>query len=119
MKIKYGDACFYGDNSVMLFYPGDSFSGQRELELETRLRYKSEHDPERPPKWQPGNKYIVLGMIVGMIAGGAAGVVGGSYYLGFVSVFPGFIGGIIAGGIAGAIIGDLIRKRRLKIKNSP
>ncbi|MDP3880226.1 MAG: hypothetical protein Q8Q07_08005 [Dehalococcoidales bacterium] len=100
----------------MLFFPGDPFSRQREVELETRLRYGSGNDPERPPGWQPGNKYPVLGMFVGMIAGGAAGITAGIHYFGSGGILIGFVGGSITGGIIGTIIGDLIRKRRLKTK---
>jgi uncharacterized membrane protein len=73
---------------------------------------ESQHDPEKPPKWTPGDSYIVLGAIVGLIAGGVMGAIGGNHYFGLAGAFIGFIVGIITGGFIGASVGSLIRKKR-------
>ena len=73
---------------------------------------ESQHDPEKPPKWTPGDSYIVLGAIVGLIAGGVLGAIGGNHYFGLAGAFIGFIVGIITGGFIGASVGSLIRKKR-------
>ena len=77
MNIEYYGNSFIKGNSPTLFQLGDPFSRQREYELESRLKYSSEHDPDRPPRWAPGDKYTVTGMIVGLIVGGVLGAIGG------------------------------------------
>jgi hypothetical protein len=97
--------------SSLAFILGDP--GERDRILyETERRYRSEHEPEKPPKWTPGDSRIALGAIIGLIAGGVLGAIAGNHYFGLAGVFTGFIVGIIAGGIIGASIGSLIRKKR-------
>ena len=116
MSIKFGDnSSFKGNSTTSFIYGGDSFTKQKEFEHELRRIYPSENDPERPPKWEPGDKYTVCGTIVGLIVGGVSGAIGSRLFFGF-GLF-GLLGGIFPGGIIGAIIGDFIRKRRLKSKN--
>jgi len=106
MNIKYNDNSFCGDNSLTLFYfPPWYDEKTRELERQ----YRSEHDPERSPRPERGDVYIVIGAIVGLIVGGVLGTFGGLF---------GIAGGAIAGAIIGATIGDLIRKRREKTKTN-
>ncbi len=104
MNIKHYGNSFIKGNSPTFFELSDPFSRQREYELERRLR--SEYDPDTPPRWQPGDKYTVTGMIIGLIVGGLLGAIGGGYHLVFI-----IAGGSIAGGIIGAIAGGLIGKR--------
>jgi outer membrane lipoprotein SlyB len=115
MSMKY-DYSFFKGNSPAFFWGSDPRWQQREYELERRLRYRSEHDPERPPKWKSGDKYPVFGMIVGLVVGGVLGAIGGRYF-GFIGLVLGLAGGIMAGAIIGAIIGGFIRKRREKTEN--
>ena len=102
-----------GNLLSLLFHPDQFDPRDRELELQ----YRSEHDPERPPKWKPGDKYTVIGVLVGVILGGALVAIGDRYF-GFTNFFFGIAGGTIIGGIIGATVGDLIRKHRQKTKKS-
>ncbi len=104
MDIEYRGSRCYKINYTAFYYGPDPFdSRQRELELQ----YRSDNDPEGPPKPERGDIYIVIGTIVGLIVGGALGTFGGP---------GGIVGGAIAGGIIGAIVGGVIKKRRVKTK---
>lgn len=104
---------FHWDN-VLFIGNIDPVTQQRLLELETKSRYGKKNDPERPPKPEHGDKYIVIGAIVGLIIGGILGAVIGNYYFGFLGGAIGGVAGIIAGGIVGAEVGSVVKKRRGK-----
>lgn len=109
MNIEYSnDNSQNMGNSISYFYNPqelDDLWVRKDLESQ----YRSEHDPEKPPKWKPGDIYIVIGTVVGLIVGGI---------LGFFGVLFGIVGDTIAGGIIGATIGALIKKRRQKTKTN-
>jgi hypothetical protein len=109
MNIGYGNGNIYcGANLLMLIW-GDPGAFRRTIEAEQRLRDRNERDPEQAPKPERGDIYIVIGTIVGLIVGGALGIFGGP-----LGIFGGFIGG----GIIGAVVGGLIKKRKIKTKNT-
>ncbi len=109
MNSTHDASSSYRENSLTFFW-GDP--AERERVYETERRYRSEHDPEKPPKWSPGDTHIVIGTIAGLIAGGVLGAIGGNHYFSLGGAFLGLIVGIIAGGIIGASIGSFIRKKR-------
>ena len=83
---------------------------RRRIELELRNEYGGKNDPERPPGKEPGDGFILLGLIIGVIVGGILGGAVG-FYLDFLSDVLGLIGGIIIGGIVGTLMGDKMKKR--------
>ena len=105
MNIKYSNdnSQNMGNFISYLYNPKDldDLWVQKELEFQ----YRGKHDPERPPKWKPGDIYIVIGTIVGLIVGGILGSFG---------VLVSIVGDTIAGGIICATIGGAIKKRRGK-----
>ncbi len=117
MNVEYYDNSFFKGNPPTFFWVPDSQWKQREYALERRLGIRGEHGPERPPKWKPGDKYTVIGMVVGLIVGGVLGALGGGRYFGLVGLLLGLAGGALAGAIIGAVIGGFIRKRREKTEN--
>lgn len=114
MKTRYDANSYHKDNSLTFIW-GDPGARQRAFEAEMRMRYRSERDPERPPRWERGDKYIIIGTIVGLIVGGALGAIIGYHYLGLIGSVFCTVGGIFIGGILGATIGNLIKKRQQKI----
>lgn len=118
MNIKYSNVNSYCGGNSLIFVWGDPFARQRAYETEMRLRYRSDKDPEQPPRPERGDIYILIGAIVGIIVGGASGVIVGGHYFGFAGFFFGLFGGVIAGGIIGVTVGGLIKKRRAKIKTN-
>ena len=116
MSIEYSNGNSYCGGNSLIFIWGDPGAFKRATEAEMRLRLRSEHDPERPPRREPGDIYIVIGTIAGIIIGGAAGAIGGSHYFGLAGFFFGLVGGVIIGGIIGVSIGSYIKKRREKAK---
>jgi len=116
MNIEYNNANNYhrGDSVTFIIW-GDPNIGRKVYDAEMRWRQRSEYDPERPPRREPGDKYIIIGTIVGMIVGGALGAIIGNHYLGTIVSFFCAAGGFIVGGIIGATAGNLIKKRRQKI----
>ena len=118
MSIGYKYYSHYQSSVPRLFLVNDPFSRQREFELEAKLRYGREDDPERPPTPTAGDKYIVIGAIVGLIIGGTLGVVIGSHYFDFLGGSIGLVGGIIIGGIIGAKIGNIVKNRQQKTKTN-
>ncbi len=117
MSIKY-DNSFLKGNSPAFLWGGGPPSRVREYELERKLGYRGEHDPEKPPQWKPGGKYVRIDIVVGLIVGGVLGAIGGGRYFGFIGLLAGLAGGAIVGTIIGALIGGFIRKRREKTKNN-
>ena len=117
MNIRH-DHSFLKGNPPSFFFMGDPLSRQREYELERRVRDGTQHDPERPPKWKPGDKYPVMGMVIGLDVGGVLGAYGGGRLFGVIGLLAGLAGGIMAGAIIGAVIGGFIRKRRGRTKNN-
>jgi hypothetical protein len=67
MNSTHDAISFYRGNSPAFFW-GDP--NERLRVYETERIYRSQHDPEKPPKWTPGDSYIVIGAIAGLIAGG-------------------------------------------------
>lgn len=119
MSMIYCDAFSGYQADVLAFLgPGDPFTRQRETELEMKLRYGGEKDPEKPPAPEVGDKYIVIGAIAGLVVGGIVGAIIGSYCFGFVGGSIGALSGIIVGGIIGAQIGKSMKNRRQKTKTN-
>jgi hypothetical protein len=66
-------------------------------------------DPGMPPEHEPGDGWIVMGMLVGALAGG----IGGFYFglaTGVISPYFGGAAGAVGFGMAGTFIGDAIKK---------
>jgi MFS family permease len=118
MNIEYSHANSFSEVNATLFAEWYPERAQREQELQRRLRYRSEHDPEQPPRPERGDKYILAGALVGIVIGGAAGAIVAGHYFGFIGYLFGFWGGVIVGGIIGVLVGDVIRKRRQKQKTN-
>lgn len=91
------------DGGEMQTIPAD-FDLQRQCE--------PQHDPEKPPPRQRGDRYYSLGALIGSIIGGVLSQFGG------LLVFD-IIAGVVIGGIVGLILGSLLRKHILnkKLKN--
>jgi MFS family permease len=100
------------NNSVSFAWISDPFHKQKEFEDDMRKIFRSDNDPERPPKREPGDKYILIGAIIGLIIGGILGAVIGWLFFSIAGVLLGIILGFIIGGVAGVYIGDAIKKRR-------
>ncbi|MFH1381743.1 MAG: hypothetical protein ABIH70_02505 [Chloroflexota bacterium] len=83
---------------------------RRVRELEAQRQYGTKRDPERPPPREPGDGYIIFGLVVGAIAGIALGAAIALYF-DFLSNVIGLVSGGIAGGVIGTIIGGEIKKR--------
>lgn len=112
MKTEYGMANnLHGDNPAISFFLIDPFARQREHDMQMRLTYRTENDPERPPEREPGDKYILIGAISGLIIGGTAGGIVGVLYFGITGIIMCIIIGFITGGIIGVLTGDSIKKR--------
>lgn len=93
---------------------GGAFGSISDLELQRS--FGPGQDP-RPPKPEPGDKYIMLGVIIGLILGGVlGGIVGSLYNLYIVTVIFCIFGGVLVGGLSGTVIGILIKKHVLKKK---
>jgi len=75
---------------------------------DTQFRHK---DSERPPAHEPGDGWIVVGMLVGAFVGAATGVAV-AISTGVINVFFGLAGGAVLGGIAGTFVGDAIKKAK-------
>ncbi|UCH43364.1 MAG: hypothetical protein JSW16_02140 [Dehalococcoidales bacterium] len=116
MNIGY-DNSFSKDSPITYAHIIDPFGRQREYNRDLRNKYRSENDPERPPKRGPGDKYILIGALTGLIIGGVSVAIVGGIFFGFIGGVLGFLGGFIAGGITGVMIGDSVRKRRLGLKD--
>ena len=96
------------DNSIVFIYYNPMDMESRRVEAELQLQNRGKNDPERPPRPERGDFYIIIGLVVGAVTG----VILGSF-VGFL----GFIGGAIVGGIIGATIGGAIKKYLQKRKN--
>lgn len=79
--------------------------------MESRMGYGSDNHPDKPPRAEPGDKYIVIGATTGLIIGGVLGVFVGSHYAGFTGGLIGLFGGVIVGGLVGTQVGSLMKKR--------
>jgi hypothetical protein len=87
---------------------------EREVQWELEKQYGPEHDPDKLPPPEPGDKYIMLGTTIGIILGGVLGGILGSFYsLPVITVIFCVFGGIVFGGLLGAIIGIVIKKHIL------
>ena len=83
----------------------------KRIEGELRMRNRGK-DPELPPDKEPGDIYVLIGMLVGFICGGIIGfTVAASGLVAISLVFLLVVGGAIAGGIIGATIGGVVKKR--------
>ena len=83
------------DNPAISFFLIDPFARQREHDMQMRLTYRTENDPERPPEREPGDKYILIGAISGLIIGGTAGGIVGVLYFGITGILMCIIIGFI------------------------
>ena len=89
---------------------GEAGKKVHEFELSRRLEPEPGDDPEKPPRQEPGDKYLFIGAFIGLVVGGVSG--------GIVSGFIGWlitniIIGLVVGGVAGVWIGSLFKKRML------
>jgi outer membrane lipoprotein SlyB len=72
-------------------------------------------DPELPPEKEPGDIYILTGVLLGLISGGIIGfLIAASGIVPTSLFFPLTIGGAIAGGVIGATIGNTVKKRTME-----
>lgn len=102
-------ACDKNNTLVKFFYDQDPMR----VDQEFRLRQQSDkYDPEKPPRWKPGDIYILIGTIAGMIIGGGLGTLITNNYIYAVV-------GLVAGGIIGATIGSYVKKWRRSDKKPP
>jgi hypothetical protein len=93
---------------------------ERQVQLELERQYGPEHDPDKPPPMERGDKYIMIGTTIGVILGGGLGGFLGSFYnLHLLTVIFCVFGGIVVGGLLGAIIGIIIKRRVLNKKLEP
>jgi hypothetical protein len=91
------------------------FQHERETQWELEKQYGPEHDPEKPPAVEHGDKYIMIASTTGMILGGIiAGIVSIAVNWHFIAVVLSIIGGIVIGGILGVFIGRRIKKKFLR-----
>lgn len=119
MGMAYRPDSSYKNNSVSLAWISDPFHKQKEFESDMRKIFSSDNDPEKPPRRQPGDKYILIGAIVGLIIGGVLGAFIGWFLFNIAGVLLGIILGLIIGGVAGAYIGEAIKKRRPATEDEP
>jgi hypothetical protein len=66
-------------------------------------------DPSMPPEHEPGDGWIVMGMLVGALVGG----VGGFYFglaTGVISPYFGCAAGVVGLGLIGTFVGEVIKK---------
>ena len=118
MIAEYDEKFFGGDNAVNVSWYTDPFTRQKLIYSEMKLKYRSENDPERPPRREHGDNYIIVGLIVGLVVGGVMGAIIGYHYLGFISAIFCTIGGVFIGGIIGTVTGNVIKKRRRKTESA-
>ena len=77
---------------------------------DTQFRHK---DPSRPPAHEPGDGWIVMGMLIGAAIGAASGTAL-AVFGNIGSVFLDLTVGAIGCGLLGTLIGDRIKPRRKK-----
>ena len=77
---------------------------------DTQFRNK---DPARPPAHEPGDGWIVIGMLIGAVIGAASGTAL-AVFGNIGSVFLDLSVGAISFGLIGTFIGDRIKPRRKK-----
>jgi len=65
-------------------------------------------EPEKVPPAQPGDGWIILGLLVGAVAGAALGWLVAEW-LGF-NQFIGVVAGVLVGAIIGTLVGDGVKK---------
>ncbi len=108
-----GAHSYHGCNTLALWWR-DPYSRQRVLEMESRMKYGGDNDPNKPPEPEPGDKYVVIGATAGLVVGGALGVLIGSHLTGFMGGLIGLFVGVIVGGLVGTQLGGLVKQRRRK-----
>ena len=111
MSMQYKTDSYYRNGSVSFAWISDPLHKQKEFESDMKKIFSSDNDPEKPPKKEPGDKYILIGAIAGLIVGGILGAVIGWLLFNMTGVLLGMIFGCIIGGVAGAYIGEVIKKR--------
>ena len=94
--------CSFGSGIALLRSPND-------ILIDSQFR-NNKTDPSMPPEREPGDAWIVMGMLLGAVAMGLGGFVI-SFRTGAFNPFLGLAGGAILGGLIGTFLGDLIKKR--------
>ena len=100
-----------------MVYPGDSGWQQDavrvELEHELTRQLGPGGDPDKAPKHQPGDGWIILGLVGGALVGALVGG-GVGFFAGLFSGAAGLIWGGLAGAIAGAFAGERFKKHLIR-----
>ncbi len=69
-------------------------------------------NPEKVPRREPGDGWIILGLFVGAVVGAVAGWAAGDA-LG-LNPFIALVVGVVVGGVAGTLLGDRFKKSRAR-----
>ncbi len=80
------------------------------FQLENEIVFRPKHDPDKPPPLEPGDIYVVLGMVIGLVVLGTTGLLI-SILIEMSNPFVPIAAGVIIGGIAGSYAGEWLKKR--------